>query len=101
MCKKCGQQLRPRPELSCPCSDTIIGFVNSIKTVDGGTHIDGTKVALTRTGANELCSPLALIQRPSFLNIPASSTLDVGGLLGLRWLLDEAPSTHVRFLAPT
>lgn len=35
---------------SCPsCSDTIIGFVNSIKTVDGGTHIDGAKAALTRT----------------------------------------------------
>lgn len=31
-------------------SDTIIGFVNSIKTIDGGTHIDGTKAALTRTG---------------------------------------------------
>lgn len=30
-------------------SDTIIGFVNSIKTIDGGTHIDGTKAALTRT----------------------------------------------------
>ncbi|KAI3431387.1 hypothetical protein D9Q98_004441 [Chlorella vulgaris] len=30
-------------------SDTIIGFVNSIKTVDGGTHIDGAKAALTRT----------------------------------------------------
>ncbi|EFN53908.1 hypothetical protein CHLNCDRAFT_48978 [Chlorella variabilis] len=29
--------------------DTIIGFVNSIKTIDGGTHIDGTKAALTRT----------------------------------------------------
>ena len=25
-------------------------FVNSIKTIDGGTHIDGLKAALTRTG---------------------------------------------------
>jgi DNA gyrase/topoisomerase IV subunit B len=33
------------------CSDTIIGFVNSIKTIDGGTHIDGAKAALTRLGA--------------------------------------------------
>jgi DNA gyrase subunit B len=32
-------------------SDTLVGFVNSIKTVDGGTHIDGLKAALTRTGA--------------------------------------------------
>jgi DNA gyrase/topoisomerase IV subunit B len=30
------------------CSDTfsdlLVGFVNSVKTVDGGTHIDGFKV---------------------------------------------------------
>lgn len=30
------------------CSDTfsdlLIGFVNSVKTIDGGTHIDGLKV---------------------------------------------------------
>lgn len=32
-------------------SDTLIGFVNSIKTIDGGTHMDGFKSALTRTGA--------------------------------------------------
>jgi DNA gyrase/topoisomerase IV subunit B len=31
-------------------SDTLIGFVNSIKTIDGGTHMDGFKSALTRTG---------------------------------------------------
>ena len=30
-------------------SDTLIGFVNSIKTIDGGTHMDGLKAALTRT----------------------------------------------------
>ena len=40
----------PRFHLLYWCSDTIIGFVNSIKTVDGGTHIDGAKAALTRTG---------------------------------------------------
>lgn len=31
-------------------SDNILGFVNSVKTVDGGTHIDGFKSALTRIG---------------------------------------------------
>ncbi|PIA60114.1 hypothetical protein AQUCO_00400780v1 [Aquilegia coerulea] len=30
-------------------SDTVIGYANSIKTVDGGTHIDGMKASLTRT----------------------------------------------------
>ncbi|CAI0439850.1 unnamed protein product, partial [Linum tenue] len=38
---------------SCRCSDaysdTILGYANSIRTVDGGTHIDGFKAALTRT----------------------------------------------------
>jgi DNA gyrase B len=29
-------------------SDTLIGFVNSIKTIDGGTHMDGMKAALSR-----------------------------------------------------
>lgn len=30
-------------------SDTMLSFVNSIKTIDGGTHMDGFKAALTRT----------------------------------------------------
>lgn len=30
-------------------SDTMLGYANSIRTIDGGTHIDGTKAALTRT----------------------------------------------------
>ncbi|KAK2075961.1 hypothetical protein QBZ16_001297 [Prototheca wickerhamii] len=30
-------------------SDTIVGFVNSVKTIDGGTHIDGFKASLTRS----------------------------------------------------
>ncbi|XP_034894089.1 DNA gyrase subunit B, chloroplastic/mitochondrial [Populus alba] len=30
-------------------SDTILGYANSIRTVDGGTHIDGVKASLTRT----------------------------------------------------
>ena len=29
-------------------SDTILGYANSIRTVDGGTHIDGVKASLTR-----------------------------------------------------
>ncbi|XP_042484832.1 DNA gyrase subunit B, chloroplastic/mitochondrial-like [Macadamia integrifolia] len=30
-------------------SDIILGYANSIRTVDGGTHIDGIKASLTRT----------------------------------------------------
>lgn len=30
-------------------TDTMLGYVNSIRTVDGGTHIDGVKASLTRT----------------------------------------------------
>ena len=29
-------------------SDSLLGFVNSIKTIDGGTHMDGLNAALTR-----------------------------------------------------
>ncbi|CAO2831599.1 unnamed protein product [Amaranthus hypochondriacus] len=30
-------------------SDTILGYANSIRTIDGGTHIEGFKMSLTRT----------------------------------------------------
>ncbi|CAA7033965.1 unnamed protein product [Microthlaspi erraticum] len=30
-------------------SDTMLGYANSIRTVDGGTHIEGVKASLTRT----------------------------------------------------
>ncbi len=30
-------------------SDSILGFANNIRTVDGGTHIEGIKTVLTRT----------------------------------------------------
>ncbi len=26
-------------------SDLLVGFVNSVKTIDGGTHIDGLKAS--------------------------------------------------------
>jgi DNA gyrase subunit B len=30
-------------------SDTILGFANNIRTIDGGTHLEGLKTVLTRT----------------------------------------------------
>lgn len=37
-------------ELRCSdaYSDTILGYANCIRTIDGGTHIDGMKASLTR-----------------------------------------------------
>ena len=29
-------------------TDTLLGYANSIKTSDGGTHLDGLKTSLTR-----------------------------------------------------
>jgi len=42
-------------------SDTMVGFVNSIKTIDGGTHLDGFKMALTRT-VNLLAKKLKVLK---------------------------------------
>lgn len=63
-------------------SDTIIGFVNSIKTVDGGTHIDGAKAALTRTGGRA-CSVglLGLVQAASLQACAQVSSLRAEGSL--------------------
>ncbi|AFZ51695.1 ATP-binding protein [Dactylococcopsis salina] len=33
-------------------SDTILGFANNIRTIDGGTHLEGLKTVLTRTMNN-------------------------------------------------
>ena len=30
-------------------SESLVGFANTVKTVDGGTHIEGLKTALTRS----------------------------------------------------
>jgi DNA gyrase subunit B len=29
-------------------SDTLVGYVNSIRTIDGGSHMEGLKAAVTR-----------------------------------------------------
>lgn len=42
-------------------SDTLVGFANSIRTIDGGSHIDGLKAALTRT-VNSLARKLKLLK---------------------------------------
>ena len=30
-------------------TDTLLGYANSIRTSDGGSHLDGMKAAITRT----------------------------------------------------
>lgn len=42
-------------------TDIMLGFVNSVKTVDGGTHMEGLKTALTRT-FNGLARKLKLLK---------------------------------------
>ncbi|CAH2054235.1 unnamed protein product, partial [Thlaspi arvense] len=42
-------------------SDTMLGYANSIRTIDGGTHIDGVKASLTRT-LNTLAKKLKVIK---------------------------------------
>eukprot|EP00208_Stichococcus_sp_RCC1054_P002844 CAMPEP_0206138648 /NCGR_PEP_ID=MMETSP1473-20131121/3463_1 /ASSEMBLY_ACC=CAM_ASM_001109 /TAXON_ID=1461547 /ORGANISM="Stichococcus sp, Strain RCC1054" /LENGTH=763 /DNA_ID=CAMNT_0053532137 /DNA_START=195 /DNA_END=2486 /DNA_ORIENTATION=+ len=42
-------------------SDSMVGFVNSIKTVDGGTHMEGFKSSLTRT-VNALARKLKILK---------------------------------------
>lgn len=39
----------------------MLGYANSIRTVDGGTHIDGIKASLTRT-LNNLGKKLKIIK---------------------------------------
>lgn len=43
----------------------MLGYANSIRTVDGGTHIDGMKASLTRT-LNNLGKKSKLVKVHSF-----------------------------------
>ena len=47
--EKDGVQVRQPWWCSDAYSDSILGFANNIRTVDGGTHIEGLKTVLTRT----------------------------------------------------
>jgi hypothetical protein len=43
-----GLQIELALQWSNTSSETLVSFVNCIRTVDGGTHVDGMKQALTR-----------------------------------------------------
>ena len=47
--EKDGVQVEAATWCSDAYSDSILGFANNIRTVDGGTHIEGLKTVLTRT----------------------------------------------------
>ncbi|CAI5519665.1 unnamed protein product [Closterium sp. Naga37s-1] len=51
-------------------SDSVVGYANSIRTSDGGTHIDGAKAAFTRT-LNAAARKQRLLKSP----LPAFSLL--------------------------
>jgi len=48
-------------------SDTIVSYVNNVKTTDGGTHVEGLKTALTRT-INTLARKYKLL-KPDMQNL--------------------------------
>ena len=47
--EKDGVRVEAALQYSDAYSDNILGFANNIRTVDGGTHIEGLKTVLTRT----------------------------------------------------
>ncbi|KAH9619427.1 hypothetical protein KSS87_010255 [Heliosperma pusillum] len=55
-------------------SDTILGYANSIRTVDGGTHIDGFKASLTRT-----LNSLAKKSKANKVDFPPDKDLTLSG----------------------
>ncbi|KAF9621917.1 hypothetical protein IFM89_029137 [Coptis chinensis] len=56
-----GANVNLQSRCSDAYSDTVLGYANSIRTVDGGTHIDGVKASLTKT-LNNLGKKLKLIK---------------------------------------
>ncbi|KAF9592732.1 hypothetical protein IFM89_017302 [Coptis chinensis] len=44
-----GNSIQSNKRCSDAYSDTVLGYASSIRTVDGGTHIDGVKASLTKT----------------------------------------------------
>lgn len=42
-------------------SETLVSFVNCIRTIDGGTHLDGAKQAIVRT-INKLAREKSLLK---------------------------------------
>lgn len=42
-------------------SETLVSFVNCIRTIDGGTHLDGAKQAIVRT-INKLAREKGLLK---------------------------------------
>ena len=58
-------------------SDNLVGFVNSVKTLDGGTHLDGLKAALTRTlnAVGRKARPCALQDKQLCLHAHTCRTL--------------------------
>lgn len=68
----------------------MLGYANSIRTADGGTHIDGLKASLTRTLNN-------LGKKSKLIKVQHYSVFD------LRMLLTALPfqflhDTHTRFI---
>ena len=48
-------------------SDLLVGFVNSVKTIDGGTHIEGFKVCHSNNLSSHARLEKSLIFRPTLI----------------------------------
>lgn len=56
-----GVQVEVALQWADTSSETLISFVNCIRTIDGGTHLDGVKAAVTRT-LNKLAKEKGLVK---------------------------------------
>jgi DNA gyrase subunit B len=58
-------------------SETAVGFANSIRTVDGGTHLEGLRACLTKT-LNTLARRAKLLKEAD-ANLPGGRGAAQGG----------------------
>jgi len=86
-------------------SDNILGFANNIRTIDGGTHIEGLKTVLTRTFNNlakkrgkrkDIEKNLAGVNRPIQI-IPSVLPADWANMGACVKELEEAGVDRIQF----
>jgi hypothetical protein len=74
-------------------SDTVLGYANSIRTIDGGTHIDGLKASLTRT-INNLAKKSKTIKVIIYTLLTFSSFFEYAGECVYDFIKNKSSTTH-------